>query len=130
MDRTRRIGEEAAGKAYLAVQHVVTIGLPRIFRETATELTGKLQLQGESIEGLRAMNEKVVSQMAKMQEQNEALQARLQQIEQTAEEQRAAMDKLNSLAPVLTSKQLADIAKIVAQKRGPGKKTSKAQRQY
>lgn len=69
----RRIDEEAAGKAYLAVQHVVTIGLPPEFRETATELTGKLQLQGESIEGLRAMNEKLMTQMAKIQDEIETL---------------------------------------------------------
>jgi len=69
----RRIDEEAAGKAYLAVQHVVTIGLPPEFRETATELTGKLQLQGESIEGLRIMNEKLMTQMAKMQDDMESM---------------------------------------------------------
>ena len=69
----RRIDEEAAGKAYLAVQHVVTIGIPPEFREKAAELNGKLQIQGESIEGLRAMNEKLVEQMTKIQDEIESL---------------------------------------------------------
>src|SRR5208337_2248545 len=69
----RQVDSEQAGKQYLAVQHVLTIGIPPEFRETATELTGKLQLQGESIEGLRAMNEKLMAQMTKIQDEIESI---------------------------------------------------------
>ena len=69
----RQVDSEQAGIEYKKIEHVVTIGLPPEFRETATELTGKLQLQGESIEGLRAMNEKLVAQMAKMQDEIESM---------------------------------------------------------
>ena len=77
----RRIDEEAAGKAYLAVQHVLTIGIPPEFRERATELNSKLKIQGESIEGLRAMNEKLASQMVKLEGHNMELEEKISKIE-------------------------------------------------
>ena len=114
----REVSSEQAGAEYLKVEDVLTIGAPIEFKEKAKELNGKLQMQGESIEGLRAINDRLQNQMQAMQEQNAALQGRLEQIEQAAEEQRAAVDKLNTLARNLTPRQLADIAKIVAQKKG------------
>ncbi|MGA7629040.1 MAG: site-specific integrase [Methanoregula sp.] len=93
----RRIDEEAAGKAYLAVQHVITIGIPPEFRESATELTGKLKIQGESIEGLRAMNEKLVAQMVKLEDQNTTLQEDISIIKEEQERMRqhyAIIDQL------------------------------------
>jgi integrase len=84
----RQVDSEQAGQEYKKVEHVVTIGIPPEFRETATELTGKLQLQGESIEGLRATNAKLAVQMAKMQEENATLQVRSQQFEEALEEQK------------------------------------------
>jgi len=66
----RRIDEEAAAKAYLAVQHVLTIGIPPEFREKATQLNNTLKIQGESIEGLRAMNEKLAAQIIKLEDKN------------------------------------------------------------
>ena len=114
----RQVSSEQAGAEYLKVEDVLTIGAPIEFKEKAKELNGKLQMQGESIEGLRAINDRLQNQMQAMQEQNAALQGRLEQIEQAAEEQRAAVDKLNTLARNLTPRQLADIAKIVAQKKG------------
>ena len=73
----RRIDEEAAGKEYLKVMHVITIGIPQEFRENATELNGKLTLQGESIEGLRATNEKLQQQIQRQQEQIEEILSKL-----------------------------------------------------
>jgi integrase len=84
----RQVDSEQAGTEYLKVQHVVTIGIPPEFREKAAELSGTLKLQGESIDGLRGMNEKLSAQMAKIQEENTALQERSQQFEQALEEQK------------------------------------------
>jgi integrase len=69
----RQVDSEQAGIEYRKVEHVVTIGIPPEFREKAAELNGKVQLQGESIEGLRAMNEKLVEQIAKMQDEIESM---------------------------------------------------------
>jgi len=69
----RQIPMEQAAPLYKSIMHVVTIGIPPEFREKATELNGKLQLQGESIEGLRAMNEKLTIRMTKMQDEIESL---------------------------------------------------------
>jgi integrase len=69
----RRIDEEQAGKEYLKVQHVVTIGIPPEFRDKATELNGKLQIQGESIEGLRAVNEKLQNKVKMLEEKIDAM---------------------------------------------------------
>jgi len=88
----RQVSSEQAGAEYLKVADVVTIGVPSEFKEQAKELTGKLQIQGESIEGLRAINDRLQNQMQVMQEQNAALQVRLQQIEQVSEEQRKNFD--------------------------------------
>jgi integrase len=114
----RRIDEESAGKAYLAVQHVLTIGIPSEFREKASELNGKLQMQGESIEGLRVMNEKLQTHVKALHEQNEELQVRLQKVEQASEEQRIAMDNLDTLTKTLTPQQIAAIIEVISQKSG------------
>ena len=98
---SRQVDSEQAGKEYLAVQHVVTIGIPPEFREAASELTGKLQLQGESIDGLRAMNEKLVAQMAKIQEENAALQERSHHFEQALDEQKNNFNLMVDLFGVL-----------------------------
>ncbi len=58
---------EQAGNIYKSVMHAVTIGIPQEFKEKHNELSSTLQLQGESIEGLRAMNEKLLHQMQSMQ---------------------------------------------------------------
>ena len=93
----RRIDEEAAGNAYLAVQHVLTIGIPPEFRERATELNSKLKIQGESIEGLRAMNEKLAAQMVKLEGQNMELEEKLSKIEEEQERFRAITETLQNL---------------------------------
>src|SRR5208337_2667798 len=54
----RQVGSEQAGAEYLKVMDVVTIGAPIEFKEKAKELNSKLQIQGESIEGLRAINDR------------------------------------------------------------------------
>ncbi|MCX6701159.1 MAG: tyrosine-type recombinase/integrase [Methanomicrobiales archaeon] len=93
----RRIDEEAAGNAYLAVQHVLTIGIPPEFRERATELNSKLKIQGESIEGLRAMNEKLVAQMVKLENQSLEYEQKLSKIEDEQQRFRAIADTLQNL---------------------------------
>ena len=87
----RRIDEEAAGKAYLAVQHVLTIGIPPEFREKATELNNQLRTQGESIEGLRVMNEKLAEQMVKLESKNLLLEEELTRRSNVFEEEIAAL---------------------------------------
>lgn len=93
----RRIDEEAAGKAYLAVQHVLTIGIPPEFREKATELNNQMKIQGESIEGLRAMNEKLADQMVKLESKNLFLEQELQEIKEEQERMRQHYDVINQL---------------------------------
>ena len=78
----RQVSSEQAGVEYSKVQDVVTIGVPMEYKEKAKEQDKKLQIQGESIEGLRAINDRLQNQMQTIQEQNAALQQRLQQIEQ------------------------------------------------
>jgi len=93
----RRIDEEAAGNAYLAVQHVLTIGIPPEFREKATALNNQLKVQGESIEGLRAMNEKLVTQMNRLENQNTDLQEKLSKLEEEQKRFCAITDTLRNL---------------------------------
>lgn len=93
----RRIDEEAAGKAYLAVQHVLTIGIPPEFREKATELNSKLKIQGESIEGLRAMNEKLAEQMVKLDSKNLFLEQEIANIKEEQERLRNLTSILDTL---------------------------------
>ncbi|MDO9549645.1 MAG: site-specific integrase [Methanoregula sp.] len=93
----RRIDEEAAGKAYLAVQHVLTIGIPPEFRQKATELNNQMKIQGESIEGLRAMNEKLAGQMVKLESKNIFLEQELQEIKEEQERMRQHYDVINQL---------------------------------
>ena len=61
---------------------MLTIGIPPEFRERATELNSKLKIQGESIEGLRAMNEKLASQMVKLEGHNMELEEKISKIEE------------------------------------------------
>ena len=56
--------------------------------------------------------------MKGLQEQNEALQVRLQKVEQASEEQRIATDNLDTLAKTLTPQQIAAIIEVIAQKSG------------
>jgi hypothetical protein len=93
----RRIDEEAAGNAYLAVQHVLTIGIPPEFRERATELNSKLKIQGESIEGLRAMNEKLAEQMVRLEKQNMEYEQKLSKIEEAQQRFCAIAETLQNL---------------------------------
>ena len=93
----RRIDEEAAAKAYLAVQHVLTIGIPPEFREKATELNSTLKIQGESIEGLRAMNEKLVEQMEKIESKNMFLEQEITKIKEEQERIRRHYDVIDTL---------------------------------
>ncbi len=93
----RRIDEEAAGNAYLAVQHVLTIGIPPEFRERATELNSKLKIQGESIEGLRAMNEKLAEQMVRLENQNMEYEQKLSKIEEAQQRFCAIAENLQNL---------------------------------
>ncbi len=93
----RRIDEDAAGKAYLAVQHVITIGIPPEFRDKATALNSQLKIQGESIEGLRAMNEKLAAQMVKLESKNLEYELKLSKIEEEQERLRAISDTLQGL---------------------------------
>jgi hypothetical protein len=108
----RRSGEEEAGKAYLSVQHVLTIGIPPEFREKATELNSQLRIQGESIEGLRAMNEKLAEQMVKIESKNALLEEELNEIKEEQERMRQYYDVINQLmaknsdAQVLLAKHL------------------------
>src|SRR5208337_2437312 len=113
----RQVGSEQAGAEYLKVMDVVTIGAPIEFKEKAKELNSKLQIQGESIEGLRAINDRLQNQMLTIHEQNTALQERLEVIEKKAEEQHAAMEKLDQFAQNLSPQQLAAIAAVLAQKK-------------
>lgn len=69
----RRIDEQQAGKEYLKVQHVITIGIPEEFRESAKELTGKIRLQDDSIDGLRMKNEQLEKKIALQGEQMEVM---------------------------------------------------------
>lgn len=62
------------------------------------------------------MNEKLQTYVKAVQEQNEALQVRLQKVEQASEEQRIAMDNLDALAKTLTPQQIAAITEVIAQK--------------
>lgn len=96
----RRIDEEAAGNAYLAVQHVLTIGIPPEFRERATELNSKLKIQGESIEGLRAMNEKLGAQMVKLESHNMELEEKLAKIIEEQERMKTTSDFIHGLLAV------------------------------
>lgn len=82
----RRIDEEQAAREYLKVQHVITIGVPEEFREKATEMNGKLQIQGESIDGLRAVNEKLQHQIRKQQAQMDTVQAQMAALISTLKE--------------------------------------------
>ena len=88
----RQVSSEQAGAEYLKVQDVVTIGIPMEYKEKAKEQDKKLQMQGESIEGLRSINDRLQNQMQVVQEQNAALQVRLEQIEQVSVEQKNALD--------------------------------------
>jgi integrase len=93
----RRIDEEAAGKAYLAVQHVLTIGIPPEFREKASELNSTLKIQGESIEGLRVMNENLAAQMVKLENKNMEYEKKLSKIEEEQERLCAISDTFQKL---------------------------------
>lgn len=105
----RRIDEEAAGKAYLAVQHVITIGIPPEFREKAAEMNGKLQIQGESIEGLRAVNDRLQRQMDEMSEKIKILED-ARTIGRTAREFSLVID--DSVSPERLQKLLDVLAEI------------------
>ena len=78
----RQVSSEQAGVEYSKVQDVVTIGVPMEYKEVAKEQDKKLQMQSESIEGLRAINDRLQTQMQAMQEKNATLNDRLHQIEQ------------------------------------------------
>ena len=93
----RRIDEEAAGNAYLAVQHVLTIGIPPEFRERATELNSKLKVQGESIEGLRAMNEKLAAQMVRLENLYMESEQKISKMEDEQQRARAFAENLQNL---------------------------------
>ena len=93
----RQVSPEQAGAEYQKVMDVVTIGAPVEFKEKAKELNSKLKIQGESIEGLRAINDRLQNQMQVMQEQNAALQGRLEQIEQVSEDQKKNLDLMVDL---------------------------------
>ncbi|MGD0079688.1 MAG: site-specific integrase [Methanoregula sp.] len=121
----RRYDEETVAAAYLEAMHMVSITGSKQVKELENELKEKMAEQSAKTEKhadtlVMVINENMnlKNQMTVIQEQNVALQERLQLIEQTSEEQRAAMDKLNRLALNLTPQQLAAIAEIVAQNRG------------
>jgi integrase len=69
----RQVSSEQAGAEYLKVQDVVTIGVPMEYKEKAKEQDKKIQMQGESIEGLRAINDRLQNQMQAIQEEIESL---------------------------------------------------------
>jgi integrase len=78
----RQVSSEQAGAEYSKVQDVVTIGVPMEYKEVAKEQDKKIQMQSESIEGLRAINDRLQTQMQVVQEKNATLHDRLQQVEQ------------------------------------------------
>ncbi|WP_321507326.1 site-specific integrase [uncultured Methanoregula sp.] len=93
----RQVSSEQAGAEYRKVQDVVTIGVPMEYKEIAKEQDKKLRMQGESIEGLRAINDRLQNQMQLMQEKNSTLHDRLQQIEQASEDQKNNLNRMVDL---------------------------------
>jgi integrase/FtsZ-binding cell division protein ZapB len=81
----RQVSSEQAGAEYLKVMDVVTIGAPIEFKEKAKELNIKLQSQGESIEGLRAINDRLQNQMQVMQDVIEGLKDQMGVLEDALE---------------------------------------------
>jgi len=65
----RSIDVHQAAIEYLKVQDVVTIGTPIGFKDMAKELKDELEIQGESIERLWAINDLLQNQMKTMQQQ-------------------------------------------------------------
>jgi len=122
----RRYPVKQLAEEYLKVQHLLTITEEQELKAIEAGFKITLQKHDGALALIAVENGELRKNQEALQQENAALQVRLQQIELAVEEQRAAMDKINSLAPVLTSKQLADIAKIVAQKRGNPEKTSVA----
>ncbi|MCX6685081.1 MAG: site-specific integrase [Methanoregula sp.] len=119
----RRYDDETVAAEYLKAMHMVSITGSKQVKELENELKEKMAEQSAKTEKhadtlmmVISENMNLKNQMQVMQEQNVALQERLQQIEQASEEQRAAMDKLNHLAMNLTPQQIAAIAGVLAQK--------------
>ncbi|MGA2917620.1 tyrosine-type recombinase/integrase [Methanoregula sp.] len=114
----RRYPVKQLAEEYLKVQHLLTITEEQELKAIEAGFKITLQKHDGALAHIAVENEELRKNQDALQQENAALTMRLQQIEQAAEEQREAMDKLNSLAKNLTPQQVAAIAKVLAQKKG------------
>lgn len=77
----RQIPVEQAAPVYLNIMHVVTIGTPTEFKERVAAQDNRLKIQGESIEGLRAINDRLQRQFDLQQQQIETLEKTIKNME-------------------------------------------------
>lgn len=113
----RRYDDETVAAEYLKGMHMVTVTGSKAVKELENELKEKMAEQATKTEKhadtmiqIIEENMKMKNQMQAIQEQNAALQARLQQVEQWQQ----TMESLDKLQATLTKEDLATIAKMVA----------------